>query len=141
MVKELASPRLQSLLAYLIVHRDRAISRQRLAFLFWPDSNEKQARTNLRQGLHNLRLAIDEPDRYLAMDNRTVRWIEDSGADIDVVRFERSAHAGLESGDELALIAAADEYRGDLLAGCYDDWVAARERNSAASSAPSSTRC
>ena len=124
-INELAAPRLQSLLGFLIVHRDRAVSRQRLAFLLWPDSNEKQARTNLRQALHNLRLAFDAPDRYLAIDNRTVRWIEDSDADIDVVRFERAAQAGLERGDERALAAAADEYRGELLAGCYDDWVAA----------------
>ncbi len=43
------SPRLRSLLALLIVRRDRPQSRAQLAFALWPDSTEGQARTNLRQ--------------------------------------------------------------------------------------------
>lgn len=41
--------RLQSLLAYLLLHGEAPQSRQHLAFLFWPDSSETQARTNLRK--------------------------------------------------------------------------------------------
>jgi DNA-binding SARP family transcriptional activator len=47
--------RLQSLLAYLVLHRDVPQQRQHLAFLFWPDTTEAQARNNLRQLLHQLR--------------------------------------------------------------------------------------
>jgi hypothetical protein len=32
--------RLQALLAYLLLQRDAPVSRQHLAFLFWPDSSE-----------------------------------------------------------------------------------------------------
>jgi DNA-binding SARP family transcriptional activator/tetratricopeptide (TPR) repeat protein len=120
----LTSPRLQSLLGYLIVHRGRPVGRQKLAFLFWPDSTEKQARTNLRQALHHLRRALGDADRYLRMDHRSVQWRDDGGADVDVVQFERSAEAGLHDDDEGALAAAADLYRGDLLGSCYDDWLA-----------------
>jgi hypothetical protein len=61
------SRRLQALLAFLIVGRERAIARQRLAFEFWPDSTDGQARTNLRQALHHLRHALGNgPDRDLA---------------------------------------------------------------------------
>ncbi len=35
--------------------------RERLAVLFWPDSEESQARTNLRQALHHLRRACPTP--------------------------------------------------------------------------------
>lgn len=49
--------RLQSLLAYLLVHRQAPQSRQHVAFRFWPDSSEKQAHTNLRKLLFQLRLA------------------------------------------------------------------------------------
>jgi DNA-binding SARP family transcriptional activator len=38
--------RLQSLLAYLLLHRDAPQSRAHLAFQFWPDSTEAQARSN-----------------------------------------------------------------------------------------------
>ena len=50
----LDSARAESLLAYLLVHRDAPQPRQRLAFLLWPDSSEPQARTNLRHVLHFL---------------------------------------------------------------------------------------
>src|SRR6266498_1811543 len=49
--------RLQALMAYLVLHRDTPVARQRLSFLFWPDSSEAQARTNLRNLLHKLRAA------------------------------------------------------------------------------------
>jgi DNA-binding SARP family transcriptional activator len=56
---------LQSLVAYLTLHAGTAISRQQIAFLFWADSREAQARTNLRQLLHHLRDALPEIDLYL----------------------------------------------------------------------------
>jgi DNA-binding SARP family transcriptional activator len=40
----LDSARAESLLAYLLIHRDAPQPRQRLAFLLWPDSTEPQAR-------------------------------------------------------------------------------------------------
>ncbi|HEX5878368.1 MAG TPA: hypothetical protein VF468_08615 [Actinomycetota bacterium] len=36
----LGSARAESLLAYLLLHRDTPQPRQRLAFLLWPDSSE-----------------------------------------------------------------------------------------------------
>ena len=35
------APRLQSLLAYVVLHRGSSESRERLAFLFWPDSEDR----------------------------------------------------------------------------------------------------
>jgi len=49
LVTSVNTPRLHSLLAYLVLHRDAPQLRQHLAFLFWPDTAEAQARTNLRQ--------------------------------------------------------------------------------------------
>lgn len=62
------SGRQRSLLAYLILHRQHPQPRQRLAFLFWPDSEEAQALTNLRRELHHLRRVVPDiravpPDR------------------------------------------------------------------------------
>jgi DNA-binding SARP family transcriptional activator len=50
--------RLQSLIAYLILHGDAPQPRERLAFTLWPASKESQARTNLRQLLYNLKRAL-----------------------------------------------------------------------------------
>ena len=45
----LDSARAESLLAYLLLHRDAPQPRQHLAFLLWPGSTERQAQTNLRR--------------------------------------------------------------------------------------------
>src|SRR6185503_2330589 len=68
------SARAESLLAYLLLHREAPQPRQRLAFLLWPDSSDPQARTNLRHLLHNLRRALPDPDRFLEVTQRTLRW-------------------------------------------------------------------
>jgi DNA-binding SARP family transcriptional activator len=51
-VTAINTPRLQALLAYLMLHRHAPHPRAHLAFLFWPDSTEAQARTNLRYLIH-----------------------------------------------------------------------------------------
>ena len=123
-VEAVMSPRLLSLLAYVILHSDTAVARQRLAFKFWPDSSEAQARTNLRQALHNIRHAIPEPDRFLRVEAQTVQWIPDAPAEIDAIQFDHAARTGLEPPlDRVLLERAASLYMGDLLPGCYDDWV------------------
>jgi DNA-binding SARP family transcriptional activator len=57
----LAQVRLRDLIAYLLLHRDAEISRQQLAFAFWPDTPDGQARNNLRTLLHRLREALRSP--------------------------------------------------------------------------------
>lgn len=57
--------RLQALVGYLLLHRTAPQARDHLAFLFWPDTNEAQALTNLRNLLHKLRQALPMPERYL----------------------------------------------------------------------------
>ena len=128
-VKAMASTRLRSLLGALVLGRDRPLGRERLAYTFWPDSSEGQARTNLRQALHHLRRALGEYEAAVRLDNQTVQWVADAAADVDVVTFEDAARVGLADGDEAQLLCAAGVYRGDLLQDCYDDWVAPeRER-------------
>ena len=118
------SPRLQSLLTYLILHADAPQSRRQLAFLFWPDSTEGQAHTNLRKLLHELRRTLPEPERFLRYADDTIQWNPDSGFHADVSELERllkrAAVAPLDRDDLVALI---ELYAGDLLPGCYDDWV------------------
>jgi len=66
----LNSARAESLLAYLLLHRDAPQPRQRLAFLLWPGSTEGQAQTNLRKVLHNLRRALPDADRLMEIGPR-----------------------------------------------------------------------
>lgn len=119
------TPRLQTLLAYLILHRRAPQPRRHLAYLFWPDSTETQARTNLRHLLHELLHALPEAERFLWTDTQTVQWRPDASCVFDVAEFETAVAAGQETD----LRHAVELYRGDLLPGCYDDWIAPdRER-------------
>jgi DNA-binding SARP family transcriptional activator len=127
----LESARTESLLAYLLLHRDAPQPRQHLAFLLWPDSAEPQARTNLRHLLYTLRHALPDSDRLLEVTPRTLRWRPDAPLWLDVSAFEAaSSSRERNTEEELAVLqVAAALYRGDLLEGSYDEWILAeRER-------------
>jgi DNA-binding SARP family transcriptional activator len=127
----LGSARAESLLAFLLLHQEAPQPRQHLAFLLWPDSSEGQARTNLRHLLHVLRRALLEPDRFLEVTPRTLRWRPDAPCWLDVAAFDAAvARSEREpGGSEAALSEAVELYAGDLLQGSYDEWLAEeRER-------------
>jgi DNA-binding SARP family transcriptional activator len=119
-VTKLQPERLQSLLAYLVLHREAPQSRQHLAFLFWPDSSEEQAHTNLRNLIHFLRHALPEADLFLHVDAHTLQWKSDAPFRVDAIDFEDAAGRPASSSD---LQQAIELYQGDLLPHCYDDWI------------------
>ena len=75
--------RLQALLAYLILSSPTPQSRELLAFTMWPDSEEAQARTNLRQLLHHLRHALPPECTSLSVDHQTVQWRTTPGCTVE----------------------------------------------------------
>lgn len=123
-------PRVQSLLTYLVLHRHVSLSRTHLAYLFWPDSTESQAHTNLRNLLHKLRKVLPNVDLALNMDRYMVQWRSDAPWILDVLDFE-SAIARADRAEQeqdyftqrLALEQAVRVYGGDLLPDCYDEWI------------------
>lgn len=121
------APRLQSLLTYLLLHRDAPQSRKHLAFQLWPDSSEKQAQGNLRALVHRLKHALPDSDRFLLSDAQTLRWRADAPFTLDVAKFqELTTEKRMPTAPELAaqhLSTAVSLYRGDLLPACYDDWL------------------
>jgi DNA-binding SARP family transcriptional activator len=130
LIDEINSPRLQSLIAYLALHQDAPQLRQQLAFLFWPESSEGQARNNLRQLLHALRRALPSLDNLLAIDNHTMQWRRDVVFHLDVNDFERACAVVEQANqrqDSAELYAAEEQvitsYQADALPGCYDDWI------------------
>src|SRR5689334_19109899 len=71
---EIGVPRLQALLAHLVMHRDRPQLRQQLAFLLWPESTEEQARTNLRKLLMQLRRTYPSIEALLNTEGQFIGW-------------------------------------------------------------------
>ena len=124
------SNRLQSLLAYLVLHAGVPQSREQLAYRLWPESGEAQARTNLRQLLHHLRRAVPAEACLLEADTQTVLWRREATCVIDVVEFDRAVAEAAEAGkrgdgtaERRLLEEAALLYQDDLLRGLYDDWL------------------
>jgi DNA-binding SARP family transcriptional activator/predicted ATPase len=129
-VTSLNTTRLRSLLTYLVLHRDVPQQRQHLAFLFWPDATEAQARNNLRQLLHQLRQAFPDVEHFLSADAHMLHWRTLTPCYLDVAAFEQTlslADAATRQNDQYALQDALEQadslYRGELLPGCYDEWI------------------
>lgn len=122
-------PRLQSLFAYLVLHRAAPQSRTYLAAQLWPDSTEAQAHTNLRSLVHRLRHDLPEADLFLRIERQTLQWSPhpDVSWTLDVADFERALAQADQARSPVAARTALEEavalYRGDLLPGCYDEWI------------------
>src|SRR5450755_352899 len=122
--------RLQSLIAYLILHGDTPQPRERLAFTLWPASRESQARTNLRQLLHSLKRALPVECNSLVIDHFAVRWRQDPSCAVDAVDFQAAitdaadARTQKDRAREIrSLSAAVQLYEDDLLPALYDEWL------------------
>jgi DNA-binding SARP family transcriptional activator len=122
--------RLRALLAYLILQTERAQPREQLAFLLWPQSEEAQARTNLRQLIHHLRKALPHDCGLLTADHQLVQWTPSLSCSVDVVEFDAALSSAADAArshdadKELELLrTAAQLYQDDLLPGLYDDWL------------------
>jgi predicted ATPase/DNA-binding SARP family transcriptional activator len=115
-VATFTTSRMQSLLAYLVLHRDAPQPRRRIACLLWPDSVEEQARTNLRNLIYLLHQSFPDAAKYFSTDGPTIQWKPDSAFMLDVAELEKAMAAG-----EFETV--IDLYAGDLLPDCYDEWA------------------
>ncbi len=115
-----------ALLAFLALEPGRH-SRERLAGLLWPDSDEERARTALRRTLLRLRKVIGAT--AVAAGRNEVELLRPIELDLDLVRHAAMAKAAAR--EDLEAVAAA--VRGDLLEGLavpdaepFEEWLASR---------------
>lgn len=124
-IPDLTAPRTQTLLAFLILHADTPQSRQHLAYVLWPDSTERQARTNLRKVIHQLRNTLPAAGDSLLVTRATIQWNPDAPYCVDVLELDRLlARLDDDPQDTDVLQRVGDLYAEELLPGCYDDWIA-----------------
>lgn len=123
------SSRTLALVGRLATQAGTAVSRQRVAGLFWPDSSDAQSLTNLRRELHHLRRLLGE-DGSLVVTSTDLCWRDTPSCRVDVrvLRTCRDeARRRLAAGDLEAAARLAAEgcaaYGGDLLPMQDDDWV------------------
>jgi WD40 repeat protein/serine/threonine protein kinase len=112
----------QSLLAYLVLNTGTAFRREHLAGLFWPDSDEGNAKGYLRQALWRLRKSFTDtassiPDYFqankisIAFDPGYPYWL-------DTAVLEDETADSLED-----ILGSTQVYSGELLPGFYDEWA------------------
>lgn len=110
-------PRCLSALAFMLLHRDREISRDAMAFSLWPDVPEEEARANLRRSLYLLQRWLPEQNEtWFFANRRYVQWNTGAAYSFDVAEYEK-----LEQADRLKEAEAL--YSGDLLEGVEDEWI------------------
>lgn len=139
------SNKVRALLAYLAVEADRPHSRDELIGLLWPDFSDATARTNLRQALSNLRLALNDRDPqpvFISTISDSIQFLRSSDHTLDVKMFEaliagckQHAHRRLTTCRSCMgrLQQAVELYRSDFLAhfmqsssDAFEEWVLVR---------------
>src|SRR5437879_4391390 len=137
-VRSLESRKLQELLGYLLLSRDRSHHREVVAGTLWPDSSPTQARKYLRQSLWQVRALESSGNGKGPLLHAGPEWLQVNSENVwlDVAQLEQAfapvrATGGeqIESPHAGALKRAVPLYRGDLLESCFQDWcLAERER-------------
>ncbi|MBV7339239.1 hypothetical protein KFU94_65695 [Chloroflexi bacterium TSY] len=131
---ELSRRKALALWSYLAIEQQPQ-SRDSLAAFFWPDYNQRDARTDLSRSLSYLNRTLG--DGWLSADRQSIGLHPEANLWADVVEFQRLSAQG-EMADEndpekqLALLTSAnDHYQGDFMAGfslpdspAFDDWRA-----------------
>ena len=108
----------QSLFAYLILNAGTSYRREKLAGMFWPDSLEETARSNLRHALWQIRKSLPSTE-YLLADDLSITFNTSAEYWLDVAQLEKLS----ENASTNDLMPVLSEYRGELLPGFYDEWV------------------
>lgn len=119
-----------SLLAYLILHRDAPVSRQKLVELLWGDEADSSDPENvLRITLHRVRslleqLSPEEGRGFIAFQDGGYQWVAPTNVDTD--RFDELTRGRAPSREQLLqdLMEAVELYQGDFLPrGSGEGWV------------------
>jgi DNA-binding SARP family transcriptional activator len=133
------SARGRSIFKYLLTQRDRAVQRDVLMDLFWPDAAPDSARNSLNVALHGLRQAVRVVDELpiVIFANGTYRLNPNLSIWVDVEEFERGFQTArrLEATGQITAAVAEYEvaislYQDDFIVDDpYEEWpVLTRER-------------
>jgi len=127
--------KIQALLAFLVLHRQRSYPREVVASLFWADYSQKRALNCLSTALWRLRRVLEPrdiprgtyivtaPPAEVGFNPQSEHWLDVAAFEEQVARVLAMPIPAVEDTDAQALERAVRLYAGDLLEGFYDDWV------------------
>lgn len=115
----------RSLFAHLVMNRDRPLQRDLLAGTFWPELPEGRARRRLSHTLWQIQDVVNtERTNPLVTTGDSLSFDVNTPFWLDVDAFDE-AYESDETGParEARLRTCVELYRGDFMAGYFDDWV------------------
>ncbi len=124
---EQPSPVVFHLLAYLLINASN--TRTSVCTAFWPDAAERQARRRLSTAVWRLRKYFEAVpcggDRVVVTSGDRLAFRANPPFWADITAFDAIVgRAGDDDPDDVAdLERAVEWYRGDLLEGCYEEWL------------------
>ena len=123
----------RSLFAHLVMQPDRPIQRDLLAGTFWPELPDSRARRRLSHTLWQIQDVVNAPGAShldvttdtLAFKASTPYWldVEEFDRHFSTVPNDRQDKLRFESLEASRLRQCVELYRGDFLAGYFDDWA------------------
>ena len=128
------SPKVQELLSYLLIHRNRPRPREALASLLWGDTSTDKSRKYLRQALWHLQTLLrshipTEADQLLVVEDNWVQlntgseiWLDVGVLEDAFVALKDKPGWRMDAKDKDVAQAAVQVYQGELLEGSYQDW-------------------
>jgi len=126
--------KVQEMLCYLLLYRDRHHPRETLAGVLWENSTTSQSKKYLRQALWQLNVSLHSlpgsiNTRLFLVELDWIRLNPEANIWLDVAEFEQAfSHTkripgrDLDSGQVWSLHEAVQLYKGHLLEGWYQDW-------------------
>jgi DNA-binding SARP family transcriptional activator len=128
------SPKVQELLSYLLIHRNRPRPREALAALLWGDTSTDKSKKYLRQALWHLQTALKpnnpaegEPllqveDNWVQLNTRSAIWLDVAILEDAFVALKDKPGWRMDTKEKDVAQAAVQVYQGELLEGSYQDW-------------------
>ncbi len=114
----------------LLARRARPIPRDSLIDMLWPEADLEAARNRLRVALNSLRRQLEPPEvpsGSVLQANRATVALNPLAFSTDVADFEGALQVERQAEHETERVQALERavglYRGELLAGLYDEWV------------------
>ena len=126
--------KVQELLSYLLIHRNRPRPREALAALLWGDTPTEKSRKYLRQALWHLQTALRSreaaaadqillvEDNWVQLNTRSEIWLDVAVLEDTFAALKDKPGWELSTAEKDQMQVAVQVYGGDLLEGSYQDW-------------------
>ncbi|HEV7682505.1 MAG TPA: BTAD domain-containing putative transcriptional regulator [Pyrinomonadaceae bacterium] len=130
----LGTSKVQELLSYLLIHRNRPRPREALAALLWGETATHKSKKYLRQALWQLQTALAPhnpaegeqlllvEDNWVQLNTRSEIWLDVAVLEEAFALLKDKPGWEMDEKEKDVAQAAVQLYKGELLEGSYQDW-------------------